>query len=146
MKKIVTILSLFTSVLAFGQETSKPAPDLNCYNKWAQKFEERGSEEVGDGAYTDVIVTFRHGPSAECFEGKAIVKEKKVESFYILLDDGKYDEVVRVWKNDIKDVTITNGISKTLITKDNQLINVIWPKKIKAKKAGFKKAAEPTDD
>lgn len=145
MKKIITLVSLFTSVLAFSQETAKVS-ELNCYNKWAQKFEERGSDEVLDGAYMDVIVTFRHGASAECFEGKAIVREKKVESFYILLDDGKYDEVVRVWKNDIKDVSITNGISKTLITKDNQLINIIWPKKIKPKKAGFKKAAEPVDD
>ena len=145
MKKIVTILSLFTSVLVWGQEGQK-VQELNCYNKWAQKFEERGSEEVADGTYMDVIVTFRHGANAECFEGKAIVKEKKVETFYILLDDGKFDEVVRVWKNDIKDVSITNGISKTLITKDNQLINIIWPKKIKAKKAGFKKAPEPVDD
>ena len=109
MKKIITLLSLFTSIIAFGQETAK-VTELNCYNKWAQKFEERGSEDVLDGSYQDVIVTFRHGASAECFEGKAIVKERKVESFYILLDDGKYDEVVRVWKNDIKDVTITNGI------------------------------------
>jgi hypothetical protein len=54
--------------------------------------------------------------------------------------------VQRVWKSDIKDITIGNGISKTLITKDNQLINIIWPKKIKPKKAGFKKAPEPTDD
>jgi hypothetical protein len=54
--------------------------------------------------------------------------------------------VQRVWKSDIKDITINNGISKTLITKDNQLINIIWPKKIKPKKAGFKKAPEPTDD
>ena len=145
MKKIVTVLSLFTSVLVFGQEAQK-VQELNCYNKWAQKFEERGSEDVADGAYVDVIVTFRHGANAECFEGKAVVKDKKVETFYILLDDGKFDEVVRVWKNDIKDVTITNGISKTLITKDNQLINIIWPKKIKPKKAGFKKAPEPVDD
>ena len=145
MKKIITVLSVFASVLVWGQEVAK-VQELNCYNKWAQKFEERGSEEVADGTYLDVIVTFRHAANAECFEGKAIVREKKVESFYILLDDGKFDEVVRVWKNDIKDVTITNGISKTLITKDNQLINVIWPKKIKPKKAGFKKAAEPADD
>lgn len=146
MKKVITLLSFFVATLCWAQETVKTSPELNCYNKWSQKFEERGADDVADGAYLDVIVTFRHGASAECFEGKAIVKDKKVESFYILLDDGSYDQVVRVWKNDIKDVTITNGISKTLITKDNQLINVIWPKKLKAKKAGFKKAPEPTDD
>jgi hypothetical protein len=145
MKKLVILLSLFVSSVVWGQEVVK-VTELNCYNKWAQKFEERGADDVPDGPYHDVIITFRHGASAECFEGKAIVKDRKVESFYILLDDGTYDQVVRVWKNDIKDVTITNGISKTLITKDNQLINVIWPKKLKARKAGFKKAAEPVDD
>ncbi len=150
MKKIITILiplaiGILSPVFVLAQENPKP-PDLNCYNKWAQKLEERGSEDVADGTYLDVIVTFRHGASAECFEGKAIVRDKKVTGFHILLDDGKYDEVIRVWKNDINDVTVTNGISKTLITKDNQLINIIWPKKIKPKKAGFKKAPEPVDD
>jgi len=144
MKKIITLSCLLVSMATWAQEIVKI--ELNCYNKWAQKFEERGADDVPDGAYLDVIITFRHGASAECFEGKAIVKDRKVESFYILLDDNTYDQVVRVWKNDIKDVTVTNGISKTLITKDNQLINIIWPKKLKAKKAGFKRAAEPVDD
>lgn len=143
MKRIITLLGLLLATAGWAQEK---VTELNCYNKWSQKFEERGAEEVADGHYTDVIIAFRHGAAAECFEGKAIVKDKKVESFYILLDDGSYDQVIRVWKNDIRDVTITNGISKTLITKDNQLVNVIWPKKLKAKKAGFKKAPEPVDD
>jgi len=145
MKKIITLLSICIASVTWAQEVVK-VTELNCFNKWSQKFEERGADDVTDGAYLDVIVTFRHGASAECFEGKAIVKDKKVESFYILLDDGTYDQVIRVWKNDIKDVTVTNGISKTLITKDNQLINVIWPKKLRAKKAGFKRAPEPVDD
>lgn len=145
MKQIITLFSLLVASLTWAQQTVKVI-ELNCYNKWAQKFEERGAEEVADGPYVDVIITFRHGASAECFEGKAIVKEKKVVSFYILLDDGSYDQVVRVWKNDIKDVSVTNGISKTLITKDNQLVNIIWPKKLKPRKAAFKRAPEPTDD
>ncbi len=146
MKKIITLLSLFVASVSWSQEIVKVS-ELNCFNKWSQKFEERGAEEVADGSYTDVIITFRHGASAECFEGKAVVKDKKIDAFYILLDDGTFDQVIRVWKNDTeKNVTITNGISKTLITKDNQLINIIWPKKLKAKKAGFKKAAEPVDD
>lgn len=144
MRKIIILLAVIVSINARAQETAKV--ELNCYNKWAQKLEERGADEVADGNYTDVIVTFRNGANAECFQGKAIVKEHKVEMFYIMLDDGTYDQVQRVWKSDVKDISINNGISKTLITKDNQLINIIWPKKIKPKKAGFKKAAEPTDD
>lgn len=146
MKKLFTTLCLVgLGALGMAQEGTKVS-ELNCYNKWAQKFEERGAEDVKDGSYTDVIITIRYGATAECFQGKAVVVEKKVEAFYVLLDDGTYDQVLRVWKSDIKDVTIINGISKTLITKDNQLVNIIWPKKIKPKKAGFKKAAEPTDD
>ncbi len=145
MKKTFTLFLLtLTGLFVNAQETSKP--DLNCYNKWALKFEERGAEDVPDGAYTDVIISFRQGATAECFEGKAIVKDKKVESFYILLEDGTYEQVIRVWKSENKDMTITNGISKTIITKDNQLVNVLWPKKIKPKKAAFKRAAEPIDD
>lgn len=144
MHKIITLLALTISLNMLAQET--PKVELNCYNKWAQKFDERGSDDVADGVYTDVIVTFRTGANAECFQGKTIVKEHKVDMFYIMLDDGTYDQVQRVWKNDVKDINISNGISKTLITKDNQLVNIIWPKKIKPKKAGFKKAAEPTDD
>src|ERR1700744_309532 len=144
MQKIITLLALTFSLNMLAQET--PKVELNCYNKWSQKFDERGAEEVTDGTYTDVVVVFRVGANAECFQGKAIVKERKVDAFYIMLDDGTYDQMQRVWKSDIKEITINNAISKTLITKDNQLINIIWPKKLKAKKAGFKKAPEPTDD
>ncbi len=144
MRKIITLLALTFSLNILAQET--PKVELNCFNKWAQKFDERGAEDVLDGTYTDVIISFRAAANAECFQGKAIVKDRKVDLFYIMLDDGTYDQVQRVWKGDIKEITINNGISKTLVTKDNQLINIIWPKKIKAKKAGFKKAAEPTDD
>ena len=144
MQKFITLAALTISLHLFSQET--PKVDLNCYNIWAQKFDERGADDVADGTYNDVIVTFRNGANAECFQGKAIVKEHKIEQFFIMLDDGNYEPVQRIWKNDTKDVTISNGISKSLITKDNQLVNIIWPKKIKPKKAGFKKAAEPTDD
>jgi len=144
MQKIIILLLFVVSINVKAQETAKV--ELNCYNKWAQKFDERGAEDIADGSYMDVIISFRVGANAECFQGKAIVKEHKVEAFYVMLDDGTYDQVLRVWKNDVKDISINNGISKTLITKDNQLVNIIWPKKIKPKKAGFKKAAEPTDD
>ncbi len=140
---LVFTLCFFTCV--HSQEVNKQ-PELNCYNKWALKFDERGADDVADGAYTDVIISIRTGANAECFQGKAIVKDKKVESFYVLLEDGTYEQVIRVWKTEIKDISISNGISKTLITKDNQLVNILWPKKIKPKKAGFKKAPEPTDD
>jgi hypothetical protein len=145
MTKWYTLFTLILSGLIVQAQDNAKA-DLNCYNKWSLKFEERGSEDILDGTYTDVVISFRQGANAECFNGKVIVKERKVESFYIELEDGTYEQVIRVWKTEPKDVTVTNGISKTLITKDNQLVNVLWPKKIKPKKAAFKKAAEPLDD
>ncbi|MBS1646592.1 MAG: hypothetical protein JST67_04570 [Bacteroidetes bacterium] len=145
MKKIITLLTVVFSVNAWAQETNK-APELNCYLKWAQKFDERGGDDVADGTYTDVIITIRSGANADCYQGKAVVKNHKVEIFYVMRDDGTYDAVQRVWNSDPKNVTINNGISSALMTKDTQLINIIWPKKLKPKKAGLKKAPEPGDD
>lgn len=145
MKKLATIVLLFIGInITQAQETTKQ--ELNCYNKWSQKFEERGAEDVADGTYTDVIVTFRQGANADCFNGKAIVKEGRLQSFYIELEDGTYELVTRIWKTDTKDLNIINGISKTVVSKDNVLVNVLWPKKLKPKKAAPKKALEPTDD
>ena len=145
MKLLTTIALLFLGMsFTFAQETAKQ--ELNCYNKWSQKFEERGAEDIADGTYTDVIVTFRQGANADCFNGKAVVKDGKVQSFFIELEDGTFEQVNRIWKTDTKDLTIVNGISKTIVSKDNVLVNVLWPKKIKPKKAAPIKAIEPTDD
>jgi hypothetical protein len=119
--------------------------ESNCYLKWAQKFEERGAFDVEDGSYTDVIITFRNGSSANCFNGKAEVKSGMVTAFYLRLEDNSFEQVKRKWKYEIKDVTIQNGISRTLITIDDELINVMFVKKIKAKKKGYAKAADPSD-
>jgi hypothetical protein len=146
MKSTLTLLAVLCLFITAKAQETTATHELNCYNKWAQKFEERGAEEIADGTYNDVIITFRQAAEADCYNGKAVVKDGKVQTFFIELEDGTYDQVVRVWKSDIKDIPITNGISRTIITKDNILVNVLWPKKLKPKKASFKKAAEPTDD
>ena len=150
MKKIFTLLLLVAALplASFAQDntTKVKDDDSNCYIKWAQKFEDRGAFDVEDGTYTDVIITFRTGSSADCYNGKADVKDGKVTGIYIRMEDGNYEPVTRKWKYEIKDVTITNGISRTLITKDDVLINVLFIKKIKPKKKGYEKAPEPTDD
>lgn len=148
MKKIF----LFTAVICMisisvRAQKKAEAVELNCFNKWSVKFEERGAEEIKDGPYTDVIITFRQGAKADCYSGKADVKDGKLLNFYLTLDDGNYDKVQKVWKNNSeKDVEIINGISRTMITVHNELINVIWPNKLKPKKAAPKRAPEPNDD
>ncbi|MES2139245.1 MAG: hypothetical protein V4511_06025 [Bacteroidota bacterium] len=147
MKKILFTLVLFISVTitVCAQASKKVEEDSNCYIKWAQKFEVRGAEDVADGTYSDVIITFRTGSSAECFNGKCDVKDGRIIAMYTKLEDGTYALIKKKLRYDFP-VTITNGMSKTVPTLDEELINVLFVKKIKPKKASFEKAAEPTDD
>lgn len=137
---------------AFSQEetkydSKKQKEELNCYNKWAAKFEERGAEDVKDGIYTDVIITVRSKGNAICYSGKVEVINGKINKFYILLEDGSYDEFKKTWKNNSnKDRKIINGISETMITIHNELVNVLFPSKLKPKKPKPKLAPEPPDD
>ena len=144
MKKILLSTSLFLSLQFFAQD--KPV-ELNCYNKWAAKFEDRGADDVKDGVYDDVIITNRQGAKATCNNGRVEIAEGKIRKFYILLSDGSYEEVKRTWKNKSNEnITIINGMSKSMITVHNELINVLFPNKIKAKKAKPTNAPDPTDD
>lgn len=145
MKKIILTLSIIIGIgSALFSQTSKNV-EANCYLKWAQKFEERGADEVADGTYTDIIVTFRNGSEAECFNGKCEVKEGKIIAMYTKMEDGTYNLIKKKLRYDFP-ITITNGISKTILTMEDELINILFIKKIKPKKASFEKAPEPTDD
>jgi hypothetical protein len=145
MKKLLLATSLLIAATGFSQE--EKTIELNCYNKWAAKFEDRGAEPIKDGVYEDVIITTRQGSKAVCNNGKAEVRNGKVVKFYILLSDGSHEEVKRTWKNNSNEnITITNGMSKSLISIHNELINILWPNSIKAKKAKATLAADPTDD
>jgi hypothetical protein len=145
MKKLLLIAAVTLSLSAIAQ--TEKAPELNCYNKWAAKFEERGADPVKDGLYEDVIITIRQGSKATCYNGKAEVRGGFVTKFYILLNDGSHEEVKRTWKNGSeKNVNIVNGISKSLVSVHGELINVLWPNLIRAKRAQPTLAPEPTDD
>jgi len=144
MKYIFIFAALFFNLHFFAQDKTV---ELNCYNKWAAKFEDRGAEEIKDGVYEDVIITNRQGSKATCNNGKAEVREGKIVKFYVLLSDGSHEEVKRTWKNKSNEnVTIINGISKSMISIHNELVNVLWPNKIKPKKAKPTSAPDPTDD
>jgi Na+-transporting NADH:ubiquinone oxidoreductase subunit NqrF len=144
-KVIIALFYAFTISGAMAQKEEKV--ELNCYNKWAVKFEERGAEEIKDGVYTDVIITSRLGGKATCNSGKVEVLKGKVIKCYTLLSDGTYEEVKRTWKNKSNEnVNIVGGISKSMLTVHNEIINVLWPSSMKAKRAKPIQAPEPTDD
>ena len=147
MKKIFTTLTLIMAFVVSLAQTTKPtADDNNCYTKWAQKFQDRGAEDVADGSYADVIISIRNGSDAECYNGKCDVKGRQITAMYIKLEDGSFEQIKKKSRYENVPLIITNGMSSPLLTMESELINVLFIKKIKPKKAGFVKAAEPTDD
>jgi hypothetical protein len=148
MKKILLALTLFFSIngASIAQSSGKD-DESSCYAKWVKKFEERGALPIVDGTYTDVIITIRSAAngSINCFVGKCDVKDGKVIAMYMKLEDGKYELIQRKPKYE-QAITITNGISKTFITFEEDLINVLFTNKLKPKKAEFQKAPDPDDN
>lgn len=157
MNKIYS--GLFALLLCAGVKaqtsttTATPAPattasqttQSNCYTRWEQKFEERGAEEVKDGIYDDVIISVRSGDEAQCYNGKVEVKGGKIISMQRKLADGSFEDYKPKLKYEIP-MTINNGISATLLTMNDDLINVIFPKTLKPKKVGYSSAPEPPQD
>lgn len=142
---LIVILLIAGFSKGHSQDMTQEEMESNCYLKYARVFEERGANDVGDGSHSDVIITFRNGSSADCLTGKVDVKDGKVVTMYLRMEDGSYEELKRKWKYEQKDVTIENGISRTLITATDELINVMFIKKIKPKKKGYEKAPDPSD-
>ncbi|MDQ3142820.1 MAG: hypothetical protein M3Q56_11305 [Bacteroidota bacterium] len=148
MKKIYSsLVALLLVAGAYAQTATTPTtpPPSNCYTRWEEKFEERGATEVKDGVYDDIIISVRSGPDAQCYSGKVEVKEGKIVTMWRKLADGTYEVYKPKLKYEIP-MTITNGISATLLTTDDALINVIFPKTLKPKKVGYTSAPDPPQD
>lgn len=141
MKKILFGFLALTALFAF---TSLPDEELNCYQKYVQKFEERGAREVEDGWHEKVVVTFRQGSLAECWIGKVKVEKNEITQIHIRNSDGTYEIYTKKFKDDVK-ASITNGISNTVITVDGELVNVVFPAHINPPKKKFAPAPDPDD-
>ncbi len=142
MKRLV--LSTVFALLVLG---SYAQDNQTCYQKYAKVFEERGANDVEDGTHDDVIVTIRKGSFADCFVGKVkvvngVIDKKSISLSYV---DDSFEALNRSYKYDDA-ATITNGISKTLVTQDEELINVMFVGSIKPKKKALKRAPEPNFD
>ncbi|MCB0395000.1 MAG: hypothetical protein KDD36_00005 [Flavobacteriales bacterium] len=148
MKKIC-----FSLLLALGTYAGAWAQaDSDCFTKWAVLFEKRGSEPVPDGEYENAIISIRKNIYDEetgltetiinCYSGKAVVEGGKVTGMFLRLVDNSYEKIDRDYKYNI-DAVVENGISKTRVTKSNELINVIFPDKLKPKKQAYQEAPPP---
>lgn len=145
MKKIITAL-LFTAIASFTFAQSEI--QSTCYTKYAKVFEKRGATEVVDGTYDDIIITIRKGSMADCFYGKVIIKDGDVDykNMFLKFEDGEFEKLDLVFKNERKSIRIVNGISNTFVTEDEELVNILFVKNIKPKKKKYAKAAEPDFD
>jgi hypothetical protein len=146
MKNLIFV-ALFIIPFITKAQMGKDDLPITCYQKYAKIFEERGASNAADGVHENVIVTIRSGTNADCFNGKVIVKEGKVNpnDIYLKFEDGTYEQLKRNYKFD-KPVSIVNGITETLVTKGDELINVMFIKLILPKKKSYERAPEPNFD
>lgn len=148
MKRLLSIGFILFSLNSFSQApTGTEEVEPNCYQKYAALFEKRGAFDVEDGTYNDVIISIRRGSNADCYNGKVEVVKGAITNMFIKFSDGTFEKIEKKYKNDPPVMHIVNGMSSTLITKDDEsLINVLFVKKIKPKKKEYQRAPEPPSD
>lgn len=139
MNKLILGLFLAISTVAFAGDG-----DYDCYDAYSKKFEERGANKVKDGWYENVVITFRQAGNSECVLGKVQVEKGAVTQIYLKNMDGTYQIYTKHFKHDEKAV-ISNGISKSKITVDGVVVNVIFVKSIKPPKKKIATAPSPDD-
>jgi len=139
MKKLIfgLALSIFSTSIVAGDGG-------NCYDAYSKKFAERGANEVKDGWYENVVITFRQGDQADCVLGKVQVEKGAVTQMYLKNVDGTYQIFTKKWKHEEKAI-ISNGISKSRITIDGEIVNVIFTTSIKPPKKKVAAAPSPDD-
>lgn len=148
MKKILLSLLVVTLFsVAYGQKPDEES-QLSCYQKYATVFEKRGAYKVTDGVYDDVIITFRKGSMADCFYGKVTVKNGNINIYemYLKLEGNTFEKIHRKFRYPDQVIDVQNGMSRTMITVDDELITVLFVKKIKPKKKAYLKAPDPNFD
>lgn len=143
MKKVLIGL-----LLMGGVYTASAQDDQTCYQKYAKVFEVRGANEVKDGEHDNVIITIRKGSFADCFVGKVKVKDGNIDvrSIKLTFVDGTYEPFDRSFKYDDQPITILNGMSRTMVSRDDELVNIMFVDAIKPKKKALKRAPDPTFD
>lgn len=145
MKKIyLFILFVVFGIGAINAQSSHD--EASCYTQWAKAFEIRGSDEVKDGWHDGVVLSIRSGSKNKCYTAKVQVESGAVKEIFIKFVDGKFDAYKPSWKYQEQKATITNGISKTLQTLEDDLINIIFINHLKPKKKAYELAPMPDID
>lgn len=137
------------ALISFGSINAQEKEAIQtCHQEYAEVFEKRGATTVEDGTYDDVIITFRKGSLADCFYGKVQVQRGQINTYemYLKFEDGTFEKITRKYRYPEEAITIENGMSRTMITVDDELITVLFIKNIKPKKKSYVKAKAPVFD
>mgnify|MGYP001566738275 CR=1 FL=1 len=148
MKRFLLFSVLFIMISSIQAQTKIDNTKIDCHQKYAQVFEKRGATFVEDGIYDDVIITFRKGSLADCLYGKVKVQQGKINTYemYLKFEDGTYEKIIKKFRYPDEEITIEGGMSRTMVTVDDELITVLFVKNIKPKKKSYVKAADPDFD
>jgi len=143
---IFLILALHPFHVLRAQFGGPPKEDYeSCYVMYARVFESRGARDVEDGMHDNIIISIRQGMRSDCYKGKVKVEKGVVKEMFIKFTDGGYDVFAPNLKND-QNPEIINGISRTIITQDERLVNVLFIHHIKPKKKEYERAPLPNPD
>lgn len=151
MNNRMLLCTLLSLILLAGQVSAqnndqKDKDDDSCYRKWWRIFQLRGADDVIDGEYDNVIISFREGTRGNCFYGKCLVKKGTLREIYVKFVDGKYEKVEFDAKEDFM---IKNGISDPVVAKlkgNREVLNVIFKEKLRPKGNAYEQAPDPDID
>lgn len=142
MKKLFFLLILVASASRLSAQTE----EASCYTQWAKAFEVRGADDVKDGWHDGVVLSIRSGSRTKCYSGKVQMDGGHVKEIFIKYVDGKFELYKPEWKYPDQLGTVTNGITKTLQTMDDDLVNIIFINHLKPKKKAYELAPLPGID
>lgn len=135
---------IYTTASLFAQSSAE-SEDRSCYTLWAKAFEIRGSNEIKDGWYDGVVLSIRIGSRNDCYTAKVQVENGNIKDIFIKYVDGRYEPYLPKYKYE-QNITIVNGISRTMQTINDELINIIFINHLLPKKQAYEKAPLPSLD
>ena len=142
-KTLIVILWLLSTPALIAQDGTTAN---NCYTEYYTAFRDRGAKPVPDGVQ-EVVVSVRKDGACKCMLGKITVRNGvPVNDLMLEREDGtferfnftpseKYAKSETRFKN-----YISNGMSPTYLSNNEELINLFFIKFLNDKPANYKKA------
>jgi hypothetical protein len=142
-------------VPVFAQNKSAaPQASKNCYGEWFTVFRSRGADPVADGMQ-DVVISLRSGDASHCFMGRVEVASGKMKlPLMIQKQDGSFETFASTGKKidpsfatgmtEDELLTITDGMSVTFRTTDQESGRIFFYKSLSAKPKSNKVAPPPS--